>query len=512
MSTRQKRKIQLERRHFLQLAGASALTYPFLRGLPSYAAAGGTPPTYLILVFTPCGCVRPLWGATDGSGNDVLAPLPGSKPTITTNFKFRNTLTPFAQGGTVGGTSWTTNLQSKVTLLDGIANRAAAGGSHEAGMASLWTGQISSGAPATSISIDQQIAADLKAGTPFPSIQLMVRDPADFTDREVKTRMLYNAAGVFVDPIDNPTAARQTLFPNTTTTSGPDKTTFIRQQLFGGGKGQLNTELGALLPRLCTEDRSQLQALQDGWNALDAQLTAAAAAAQKCTAPGPVTATTDFPTNAKLQMDILALAIACDLTRVASLQFSTATSQVTHAWLGSTQMACHHDYSHKGPGSLYALTPCTMYNNMGQCATVPDMYSAANLNLYQSLDQQKAIDNWYAQQVAYFSQKLNGITGVNGGTLLDQSVVCWSSELDMGAAHNHDDTPFVLVGGANGKLKTGQLVTFPLDFTDGDPKVAASKDRSHNDLLLTLAQVMGTPRTTFGEPTFCTGPIAEILV
>ena len=25
----------------------------------------------------------------------------------------------------------------------------------------------------------------------------MVRDPADFTDREVKTRMLYNAAGVF---------------------------------------------------------------------------------------------------------------------------------------------------------------------------------------------------------------------------------------------------------------------------------------------------------------------------
>ena len=36
----------------------------------------------------------------------------------------------------------------------------------------------------------------------------MVRDPADFTDREVKTRMLYNAAGVFVDPIDNPAEAR----------------------------------------------------------------------------------------------------------------------------------------------------------------------------------------------------------------------------------------------------------------------------------------------------------------
>ena len=54
-----------------------------------------------------------------------------------------------------------------------------------------------------------------------------------------------------------------------------------------------------------------------------------------------------------MQMDILALALACDLTRVASIQFSTATSQVTHKWLGSNQQKCHHDYSHEGPTSLY---------------------------------------------------------------------------------------------------------------------------------------------------------------
>ena len=36
-------------------------------------------------------------------------------------------------------------------------------------------------------------------------------------------------------------------------------------------------------------------------------------------------------------------------------------------------------------------------------------------------------------------------------------------------------------------------------------------DRSHNDLLLTLAKVMGTPLQTFGESSFCTGPITEIL-
>jgi Protein of unknown function (DUF1552) len=507
-----KRKIQLERRHFLQLVGASALTYPFLRGVPSFAAASGTAPTYLILVFSPCGCVRPVWGATDSTGASIPRPAAGSAPTLTTNFTFRNTLMPFAKGGTVGGVGWTTNLQSKVIVLDGLNNKAAGTGSHEAGMASLWTGlDCSSGNPATGPSLDQVISQMLNAGTPFPSIQLMVRSPADFTDREVKTRMIYNTAGVFVDPIDNPTAARATLFPSasTGTTTGPDKTTFIRQQLFGGGSGQLNSELTALMPKLCTSDRLQLQALQDGWNNLDAQLTAAATATASCTPPSAVTASTDFPTNAKLQMDILALALACNLTRVASLQFSTATSQVTHSWLGATQTDCHHNYSHDGPTYLGALTPCGGYNNMGQCSSVGDMYSANNLNLYQNAPQQEAIDNWYATQVAYLAQKLNGLSGASGN-LLDQSVICWSSELDMGAAHNHDATPFVLVGGAGGKLKTGQLVTFPLDTLDS-AMVAAPKDRSHNDLLLTLAQAMGVPLTTFGGASFCTGPITQIL-
>ena len=521
------RKVQLERRHFLQMVGASAITYPFLRGVPSFAAASGSPPTYLVLVFTPCGCIRPLWGATDGNMKDVPYPAIGSAPTVTTNFIFRNTLQPFANGGTVGGVSWTDSLQSKVIVLDGINNKAAQG-SHEAGMASLWTGQISTGSVATSVSIDQQIAGLLNAGTPFPTIQLMVRDPADFTDREVKTRMLYNSAGVFVDPIDDPTLALSTCFPNmmgSGTSSGPDKTTFIRQQLFGTASnpqqpGVLNSELNALMPKLCTSDRTQLQALQDGWNNLYTQLQKAATAAASCTAPTGIVTSTDFPTNAKQQMDILALALACDLTRVASIQFSTSTSQVTHSWLSTSaapQNQTHHTFSHDGPSSLYSLAPCTSYNNMGQCASTPDVYNPQFDTMYNPFPQQQAIDNWYATQVAYFAHRLNGLTGAggSGGTLLDQSVICWGNELDMGAAHNHDNTPFVLIGGANGKLKTGQMVTFPLDLSfmtasNGMP-TATQNDRSHNDLLLTLATAMGTPMQTFGEPTYCTGPITQIL-
>jgi hypothetical protein len=64
-------------------------------------------------------------------------------------------------------------------------------------------------------------AAAAEGGMPFPTLQLMVRDPADYTDREVKTRMLSDAAGVFVGPLDDPTAAATSAFGEPTFCTGP---------------------------------------------------------------------------------------------------------------------------------------------------------------------------------------------------------------------------------------------------------------------------------------------------
>ena len=87
-----------------------------------------------------------------------------------------------------------------------------------------------------------------------------------------------------------------------------------------------------------------------------------------------------------------------------------------------------------GPTYLGALATCNGgYNNMGQCISVSDMYSANNLTLYQSAPQQEAIDQFYATQVAYLAQKLNGISGANGGSLLDQSVLTDLLQLHCGS-------------------------------------------------------------------------------
>jgi hypothetical protein len=470
----------LERRRFLRAVGATAFTYPFLRALPSYAQVG-TPPVYLVLIFTPSGFVQHLWGAQ-------CAKPTGTTPTTASPLQFRPTLSVFDTMG----------LADKVTVLDGLNVQSAAGNSHEPGMAALWTGVTTSGNPATGASIDQAIANQLNAGRPFKSIQLMVRSSADWTGREVKTRMSYDAAGGYVDPYEDPVAARNSLFPNVVgmATSGPDKKTFIRNKLFG----QLNTELTGLSTKLCTDDRAQLQAMQQAWNDLNQQLATAAMASASCTAPGaPPTGyrapSIDFPTSAKLQMDILAMSLACDLTRVASLQFSTATSQVTHTWLGANQQKVHHDYSHEGPTSVYALGT--------------DIYNPADANLYQSLAQLSAIDAWYAAQVATLASSLK-MFSVGGKNLLDQTVICWGSEVAVGAAHNHNAAPFVLIGGGGGKLKTNQVVRFPMKL-DADPRTSTIVDRTHNDLLITLGQVMGLNMTQFGDAKYVTGPIREIL-
>jgi uncharacterized protein DUF1552 len=477
----------LGRRRFLKLVGATALTAPFLRALPSFAGPGkGTEPTYLVLLFTGCGCVRYKWGAQ--------GPAPtGASAAVTSPLVFRDTLSAFTKAGPMK-----VDLTNQVIVLDGL-NAVTAKGSHEAGMAALWTAQSNGGGSITGPSIDQAIVplltSQLGVNRPHSNIALMAQSSADYNTRGPDERMLYDLTGNYVDPISDPAMALSMLFPSATGTSTkPSNTAAIRSLVLK----QVNSDLTALQGRLCTEDRVQLQNLQSLWNQADTQIQSAAAAAATCAAPtlgAPPAMGDPFPYNIQAMSTLLAMALACDLTRVASLQLSHALSPVTHTWLGASQTQTHHVYSHQGPTSLYSL---------GADLYAPS--SATDQYPQQLID----IDAFYAQQVANLAYTFSQLKTATGKNLLDQTVFCWGSELDMGAAHNHDDTPFVLLGGGGGALKTNQLVRFPLNLPGNTPP---TNNRYHNDLLTTLAQVMGVslPGGTFGTAMYSKAPIAEIL-
>jgi hypothetical protein len=490
-------RLSVDRRRFLKLVGATALTYPFLRGVPSYAAGAAGGP-YLILLFTGCGVVRFDWGAQGP------APSGTTGSAVTSPLVFRSTLSAFTKAGPSGNA----DLTNQIVVLDGLSNRAAGGGTHESGMASLWTGTTitNNGGNATGPSIDQAIApllqSQLGVSTPYPSIALMAQSSADFPERQVDTRMLYDATGNWVDPYTSPPTALAALFPHAamsaSSSSGPDKAALVRQKV----AAQVNADIKTILGKMCSEDRQQLQNFQDLYNSVLAQLQSAEMATAACSVPTSssqgATGTADpFPTYVSAMNTILAMALACNLTRVASLQLSHALSPVTHTWLGSSQTQTHHVYSHMGPAWIGALGT--------------DLYKEPSDVTSQYPQQLVDIDAWYAQQVANLAYTMSQLKS-GSGSLLDQSVICWGSEIDMGAAHNHDDTPFVLIGGAAGRLKTNQLVRFPLTLGNQAQNNAAGF-RFHNDLLLTLAKIMGVslPGGTFGTASYCTGPIAEIL-
>jgi hypothetical protein len=171
----------------------------------------------------------------------------------------------------------------------------------------------------------------------------------------------------------------------------------------------------------------------------------------------------NYPAVAKVQTDLLVAALACDQTRIASLQFSHSVSDIPMPWLSIG--TGHHTLSH---------TPDT--DAVSQAALV-------------------SINTWYATQFAYLLHGLDAVTESDGTTLLDNCMVIWINELSKGNVHSHQPLPVVIAGKLGGALNTGRVLSF-------------SPQQPHNNFLVTVANLMGTNITTFGDPTFCTGPLS----
>ena len=167
----------------------------------------------------------------------------------------------------------------------------------------------------------------------------------------------------------------------------------------------------------------------------------------------------------KLQMDLTAAALACDQTRIVTLQWSYSESEHLFQFLDSLINDNHHNISH----------------DFSQ--------SGANFDAY------NAIQTWYAKQLAYFLGRLESYQE-GDRTLLDNTVVFWATEIGEATTHDLTLMPYVLAGSAGGKIRAGRFIDF------------GTTRRDNNQLLVSLAHAMGaTDLTTFGDPSGATGPL-----
>jgi hypothetical protein len=448
---------RISRRTLLRGAGGIAIGLPFLDIMARSERASADAPTIpqrFVVFFSPNGTIRERWkptgGETDFTLSTILAPLE-----------------PF---------------KDKLIVIDGIDNEAAKhgpGDDHMKGMGCMLTGtELLSGTTqggccepaglAGGISVDQKIAQAIGTSTKFKSVEFGVQSKSSGT---VWGYSAYADGNQPLPPENNPANIFKRVFADV----GTDQNALNR--IAAERKSVLDAvsaSYSALSPKLGQSDKQKLDLHLSQIRDLETRLTVPADVGASCVKP-VLPSTIDFNSNdkfpdvGKLQMDLLVMALACDLTRVASLQWEMSVGGTRFTWLGMDRG--HHDMSHDGDDNT------------------------------DTVDKLTQINVWYSQQLLYLMTAMSKIQE-GPGTMLDHTLIFWVNELSRGNVHSHPNMPFVLAGGtaaAPAPLTMGRFIQFP-----DSPTV------KHNDLLVSLLNVFGIQDKTFGNPAYCSGPLAKL--
>jgi hypothetical protein len=325
------------------------------------------------------------------------------------------------------------------------------------------------------ISVDQEIAAAIGKTTPHKSLHFGVQSTA-YGGTEVRTVMSYAGSD---QPIANETSP-YAMFDLAFSKLGADplglETLRRRRHSVLDAVGKQYVSVAAQLGR---EDRLKLEqhltAVREVETRLDSRGSGLGGSCQLPVLGDRIDLNTpaNYPQVGKLQMDLLVMALRCDLTRVATLQWSASTNNKPYPYL-------MYD---AGDG------PKPIVGDEHVMGHQPD----SDVHAWGAL---RVIRRWYMEQLAYLLSALDS-TPEGDGTLLDNTVVLLGSEVARGNTHSHTDAPFLLAGSAGGYFKTGQY----LDIAGRVP---------HNNLLVSLLNSMGVEARTFGLPEYCTGPLSGL--
>jgi len=447
-------KPRFSRRTLLRAASGAALALPLLPSLRRSAGAQSADvPKRFVTMYTPNGVIHEDWWPT--------------AVTSETDFQLSTSHQPLKP------------YQDRLLILGGLEMKIAnaedgAGGPHQRGIGGLFTNTLlgegafvdgcgRTAGWATGISVDQRIANVIGASSPVASLQLGVRA----TENDVQGRISYSGPGMPLPPLGTPLDVYKRVFENfLPPATSPDEN--AAKALLAQRKSVLDAvagEFAALNSRLSSSDRQTLDAHLTLVRDVERRLSLGIGHCAKPDEPPTLDAVSegDMPTIAELELDLLSIAFACDLTRVASFEISTALNRIRYPWLDSLDEG--HALSHAGVSSTEARK------------------------------QLVARQVWHASLVARLFDRLSSVTE-GDGTVLDSTLFIWGNEVSVGTTHTHDNMPFVVAGG-KWAFRTGRYVQY--------------QGNSHGDLLVSLLNAMGVPDQTFGDARFCTGPLSGLV-
>lgn len=438
----------LKRRDVLRALGTSLSLAPFIPLLDREAEAqAGQFPVRYIQFFTPLGTWldhwRPQGGESDFTLSQILAPL---EP-----------------------------MKKYLTILDGVQQSSGGGmPPHEEGTACSFSANfirspLSDRGPAKDDpkvsgrgqSLDQYFATRLAGQTPFKQLNLGVTPN---TDGRIGGDCYCSVNDWYPIPTeDDPSAAFQRLFTGLPTPIGSptqDPAAIARKlaeeksilDLVGADLTDLRGKVGSSEYQKIDQHLAHLRALE---LRLTGGTNGNAPTKEGCAAP-PKGSTLDFksfdnqPMLLKAQMDNAVAALSCDLTRSVVLQLGRGGSDATYPWLGLNNN--HHGWTHSSPGD-------------------PGMVASAT-----------KFSTWCAEQLLYLLQQLASVKE-GDGTLLDHTVLLWSTEVAEGESHSYNNMPYVIAGGAGGAFPSGRYLKY--------------KNTRSNRLFVSMCHAMGFPEVEY---------------
>ena len=265
-------------------------------------------------------------------------------------------------------------------------------------------------------SLDQYLVGKLAPNTTFPSLQIGVH----VRDTEVRARISYAGADQPIPPREDPKDVFAALFGMTTGTAARP----IRRWRACGRSARASSTrttprptrlkglVGADGPRQAGRAPGRDARRREAAGRHDRHRHEDAAASP---APSqPTLADVDLKNDdlylqaGQLQMDLAVAALACDQTRILTFQWSYSESEHLFSFLNisGNHHAISHDFSSSG----------------------------ANYDAYNK------IQTWYAQQFALLPRQDGRVSRKATGTLLDNSIVLWATEIGESTQHDlpHD--------------------------------------------------------------------------
>jgi hypothetical protein len=430
--------VKISRRFFLGGAGAIVALPAMESLLGKSSRAEPSVAKRILAYYVPCGIHMPAW--TPSGGPDlVLSP----------------TLSPLAK------------VKDKTLVVTGLRNDLAkpdGPGDHASGTGAFLTCahpfKTEGEGIANGISMDQVAAKELKKQTRIASLQLGT-DGGGATGNCDSGYSCAYARNISWASSTQPlakTTSPQVVFDTLFAGFDPKATLAEQKKRQQYQKSVLDYAIGeasSLRNKLGAVDRAKLDEYLDGVREVEKQVTTPTAI---CSQPERPSGDVPFQDKAKLMADLMVLAMQCDSTRVISFMLGNAGDNRTFEWLGVS--GGHHEISHHG-------------------------------GLEENFAKLKIIDKWEIEQLAYLAQKMDAITESNGLTLLDNSLVFFSSEIEDGDAHRHTNLPVVVLGTAGGAFKSNRHVV--------------AKDQKLANLFTTMLNAVGVPTDKFGDGT---GPLA----